>query len=85
MMSLLPHSDHDLIEIADLCEAQYADDSADDNRPCGRKIKTTYRDHDVVAFFDATLTDQIAAYSEAKNWWSECSESAFRNVMPSGE
>lgn len=85
MMSLEPLSDHDLIEIADLAESQWLDDSADDNQPCGVKVKTTYRDHDVVAFFDATLTDQIAAYSEAKNWWAECGESAFRNVMPSGE
>jgi len=84
MMSLEPLSDHDLIEIADLCEAQFLDDTADDNVPCGRKVKTTYRDHDVVAFFDATLIDQVVAYREANNWWSECGEAAMNNVLPSG-
>lgn len=84
MMSLLPHSDHDLIEIADLCEAQYLDDTTDDNRRCGRKVRTTIHDKDCVAFFDATFDDQIIARREAINWWKSCGESAFNNVAPCG-
>lgn len=63
---------------------EQADDDMEYTGFCNRKVRTTYRDHDVVCFFETVSADQIIAYRESVNWWADCGEAAFNNVCPSG-